>query len=79
MNTSYVTPQCKQYVRENNVSLMSILINLSDSKKYHFCHFSRRWLFYKCIFTSLINGMYIIRAYILNKNLIGIFRVGVEF
>ena len=42
-------------------------------------YFSRRWLFYKCIFTILINRMYIIRAYILNQNSTGIFREGVEF
>ena len=41
--------------------------------------FSRRWLFYRYIFTSLINRMYIIRAYIKKENSIGIFQVGVDF
>ena len=39
----------------------------------HVVGFSRRWLFYRYIFTSLINRMYIIRAYILKENSIGIF------
>ena len=34
--------------------------NASDTE----AAFSRRWLFYRYIFTSLINRMYIIRAYI---------------
>ena len=47
----------------NNLTALacsSILDNLAMLNGF----FSRRWLFYKCIFTCLINRMYIIKAYI---------------